>query len=811
MARGSSASDTSFFMKLRTPPWPTAVALTLIALALAWLIRADLAHARWVADLSSQGSPPPAADANSPTGYALGQRQFLGLHERGETYRWIAAAQPFAAQGTLPAPVYEFDTVPTGRPQLLPRLYLGWLGAVASGISIFTGEPPARATELAAFYESTLAHLALFLGATIFMARRFGVGSAAMVAVFVAFFPPLGGQFIAGVLTARTCAMLLAATSLALHFRPSSGSHPNRGFGISAAAVAGLALWLDPSFGFPAVLIAAAVGAGMIFSAPTSISFLRWSLVGAGVVLAGWLIDRSPWSPAAGELRYVHPLYVAAWLGLGLSLDAVQGIRSGSSRRKLAYAELAGGLGLVASLIVVQFRNDYAGWLYPSAAMRRLTSLDESVAFDSLFSWIAAVPPAVALLTCAPVLAAITLVAVGRLPANHADATARTSRWTALILLGGVTLFACLRVRWMVVASLVSLPAVWVFLPPRRLVRLWLLGGFAVVFAGLTLATTTPSSAWRRPAGNADPSAADLETMVYRHFSHWLASHNPGRRVAALAPPELSDAVVFHGGEKVLLSTAWESYPGQVAASRILSAPESSEAEAVIQSRELTHVILVSWDRALPFLVQTPKNAEQDTLHSRLQRWILPPYLRAMPYRLPSIASFADQKLVVFKVTAPQDEALALARLAEYFQEMDRSEPAALAARVLAESYAEDPNAAIARAIVAAAAKNPTALEAEVSRLATEASSDSASLPWDRRVQRAIVLALAHRTTLAQREIASCIGDAQRDDLFELTPLQAYRLKVLMKRFAVTFQDPALETTLTSLGAEYRPNAAPAR
>jgi len=137
--------------------------------------------------------------------------------------------------------------------------------------------------------------------------------------------------------------------------------------------------------------------------------------------------------------------------------------------------------------------------------------------------------------------------------------------------------------------------------------------------------------------------------------------------VIALAPPELSDVLVFHGGVRVLMSTAWESYPGQVAASRILSAPESSEAEAVLRSRAVTHVVLTSWDPVLPLLVKDPGAAGKNTLYARLQRWVLPRTLRPIPYQLPAVPGFQDQKIALFKVTSPQDEALSLSRLAEYF------------------------------------------------------------------------------------------------------------------------------------------------
>jgi hypothetical protein len=294
-----------------------------------------------------------------------------------------------------------------------------------------------------------------------------------------------------------------------------------------------------------------------------------------------------------------------------------------------------------------------------------------------------------------------------------------------------------------------------------------------------------------------------LEALIHRHFAHWVATHAVGKPVVALAPPELADSLVYHGGSTVLMSTAWESYPGLVAASRILSAPESSEAEAVLQSHGITHIVLTSWDTALPLLVRRPVGEATDTLYARLQRWLLPLYLRPVPYHLPAIPGFETQKLALFKVTAPQDEALALGRLAEYFLEMDRPEPAGLAAAALAESFPNDPNATIARALVYAHARKSSEFQEQLARLISAVRSSRPPPAWDRRVQRAIVLALGHEDALARSEVEACVATANSDNVADLTPLQAYRLSRLAEGMHARFATPEVVSALASLGAEY--------
>jgi hypothetical protein len=259
----------------------------------------------------------------------------------------------------------------------------------------------------------------------------------------------------------------------------------------------------------------------------------------------------------------------------------------------------------------------------------------------------------------------------------------------------------------------------------------------------------------------------------------------------------------------VLISTAWESHPGHVAASRILSAPEASEAEAVLQNLELTHLILPSWEGILPLLVQEPLVEGKNTMYARLQRWVLPLYMRPIPYHLPPVPGYAAQKLVVLKITPPQDEALSLSRLAEYFVEMDREEPAVLAAKVLEESFPDDPNAAIARATVCAHAKNQVGFDRELERLAADVMAGKKPFLWDRRVQRAIVLALGRRNELARAEIEACIASISTDNVFDLTSLQAYRLSTLARSHGLAFPNRDLAELVLSLGMEYTPAKPP--
>lgn len=786
--------------------WQRAVWVAALIVAVVVVIQSDRAQMAWASRLAAEGSGPPARDEHSATGYVLGQRAFLGTHDRGETYRWIALVQGWFASGAFASPVYQADDVPIGRPQLAPKLYAAWLAAVAWALHLVTGESAALSVERAALWEPVVAHLLVFAAVVAFIWRRRGLAAAGVTGLFFALFAPLSAQFLPGVLTSRTWALFLAVYALASSL--GNRERESSGLNVRAALAAALALWLDPAFGFPAVLLPAAAAASAIGTRRVCLPCLTWAATGAVTSLAAWLVDHGPWNPAASELRYVHPLYAMAWLGIGLGLDAFQGSRQSVRRRWILAVKIVAAAGLLAPLAYTQIHQSYKGWLYPGAAMRRLTSLDESVVYSTASDWLGRAAPAEVALVLAPVLLGLAaLVAQFGLKAADRD-DPPGSRTAAAVLFGGLLVLSFFRVKWGVVASLMGFTFLWDLRTRAAVLGRWVglaLLGLLLVGTGLKEGAL-PASLQKSPAPSA-PAPVDLEALIHRHFAYWLSSHNPGRTVTALAPPELSDSLVFHGGCRVLMSTAWESYSGQVAASRILSALESSEAEAVLQSREVTHLVLPSWDQVLPLLVRQPEAEGKEPLYPRLQRWVYPRYLRPIPYHLPAVPGYLDKKLAVFKVTAPQDEALALSRLAEYFVEMDRPQPAGLVAKVLVESFAEDPNAAIARALVAAQANDPAALDRELDRLAADVAAGRTASSWDRRVQRAIVLALGHRTELVRAELTACVGLATRDDLFELTPLQAYRLHTLAAHFQLVFPDEALDRLLRSLGAEF--SAAP--
>lgn len=782
-----------------------------IILALAWMIRGDLAHLRWVEQLSAQGSPAPAFAADSPTGYTLGQREFLAPLERGETYRWIAATQE-ALAGPGRASTYRGDTLPEGRPQLSPRLYTVWLTTLTWTLQLGQNLSPGVAAERVALWEPVISHVLIALALGLLVARRWGVVSATLAVLCFALYPPFDAQFLPGVLTPDTWALFAACAAIGFTIsRHASGSAPGAISGRSAIAAA-VALWLNPAFGFPAVLI---VAAASVWTAPGTRppagSFLRWALVGAGLVTAAWAWDGAHWDPALSELRYVHPLYALAWLGLGLAMLGIQRLRAApaSPHRTVAWAVIAAAAALVAGLVYVQLSRGYAGWLYPDPRLLRLSSLEETGLATPVAGWLARWSSRDTILILLPALAAVaTLIARFRRAAPSAAAAPPDSEprvLPAAVAVMALFVLAWFRPPWVVGLALLAIPLCAAFaLSASRLGRRVTLGGGVLLLFVFGAWRQSLPPALDRPAGADAASASQVEALAYRQFAHWLASHQAGAEVRVLAPPALSDSLIFHGHARGLLSTAWASHPGYVAASRILSSPESTEAEAVIESLGLTHIVLPAWDPVLPLLVKKPLEESRDTLHARLTRWVLPRYLRPMPYNLKSTADYPSARLPVFQVVPPQDEALGLSRLAEYFAEMERPEPARFAASALAQAFPQNPNAAMARALVAEAGRDSGEFAAASNQLVANVRAELIPREWDRRVIRAIVLALGKRHDLARPEIEACRDTMTAESLRELTPLQAFRLRKLMEIYHLDFPTPELHTLIHALSSEYR-------
>lgn len=778
-----------------TPTWQKGAAAAFIILTLFLVLRTDYQSLLWAETLSSQGSPAPQLDPESPTGYELGQRHFLATRNHGSTYRWIAYTQELVENGAFSSQTYMSDATPTGRIQQLPKLYAGWIASIAGVISLSTDLPFPIAIEKAALWEPVVSHTIAFLFITGFIARRFNLTNAAIAGAVFALFPFFSAQFVPGSIDSDRWALMLAsaAITLSIPYLNKTYKLPN-----STALLAALALWLEPGFGFTAILIIAAGGATVLLrSTNESQSFFKWAAIGAAVSSFGWLIDQNPIALDAGELRYNHPLYALAWLGLGLTLDGIKPLLNTEKRSVWSFWNLACGIPLIASLFFYQLTHKYLGWLHANAASLRPSDLDAPLVFKNAFVWMAASGPLeIVFILLLPVVTLTLLVLTLRSSDQEGDRFSPTAPCTLVIYVAMIAI-AVFKIRWGIALAFIAIPILWEFATTQKqeFKRYTIATVGVLAFALFAWNKKLPDSL-NRPHGEDSLSEADLQALVHRHLSHWLASHNPTRQVHALASPAQSDSLIFHGDCTSLLSTAWESYPGQIAASRILSAPENTEVQAILESREITHILLPSWDKMLPQLLQQTKGPNESTFYGRLQNWILPLYLKATPYHLPPVAGFKTEKLAVFEICPQQDEALSMSRLTEYFVEMRRLEPANLAAKTIEESYSQDPNALTALSIFYNQSNNTLASRQHSDNLSEKVESGYIPFDWNRRVVQSIALALNNKRQLAKNELEACVETMNEDSLYKLTALQTYQFLTLSKTFKISVPADLLDIAL---------------
>jgi hypothetical protein len=297
-----------------------------------------------------------------------------------------------------------------------------------------------------------------------------------------------------------------------------------------------------------------------------------------------------------------------------------------------------------------------------------------------------------------------------------------------------------------------------------------------------------------------DLTRSDVLGLIERDLAGWLALHGPPGGAVLLAPPNETTALCYYGGMRGLGSLSRENKSGVAAAVLILANQNSQEAKALIDRRNITHLVLFSWDSAFDDYTQ----AGAGTLRDKLQLPTLPPWLRPLAYALPKIPGFEGQSAQVFEVVDEQEPATAVARITEYLIEMRDLEQAAAAAQGL-RRFPADFGAAVARAEVDLArgdeAEFAKSLKVLQARLATKYP---AVLPWDLRVGLAVVLARGKQEQLAREQVAVCLKTADEEKLRGLSPGALYRLLVLSRAFGHRVDPKLHEFALTLVPAELR-------
>lgn len=759
--------------------------LGLVLAAVAWLVFVDARRVSAIRQWTA-AAPAAAVDDASPTGYARETRNLLLPLNHAESQQWVIELQKMTVSGSWRAPRGDFDNAPEGRDLTLRAPYRWWLRLVASGERAVTSASAGRAVEQTVLHAGPILQVLLCLGGGLLVARRFGRAAGGLLAAGTSLWFALTQTFAPGRLEAHDLFVAVNFTGLLLllcGLDAGASGKKSPGWFLAAGIVSGLGLWIDApgqvvvltaiALGFVASVLLLPAGKNQVWP---QISWRAWGLGGAAVAAIGWFVEGRP---SASGLTANHPLLWVAWLGLAETLTQLLAWRRGFERRSQQAALI---VGLVVLVGAVGWR-----WLTPGGAE---TDSPEAAGFTSATTFVGwlreeklGAKPLASLLVALSTIGAALWWARRSAPQRFLARTFSVGALLILLMAGGA-------VRWwdlVTVASLLLLVIVAASsdTSPRR--NRWRVG------CGLVLGTALVAG-W--PASNHpdELAAADAQALVERDLAQWLAARAELGAVV-LAPPDLSGALCYYGGLRVIGSPYPGNDKGRAVAERLASVASPDEAQSMAQSRYLHYIVLPSWDDTLERAAAAANiQGPGKPLIALLRTWLPPRWLRPVPYPQPVVPGLEQTSLAVFEVVEPQENAVALSRLADYFVERGQLDLAGAVADSLASAFVGDVGGLIARAHVALARGDGRTLAAVMPELLPAiADGKDEDLSWERRAHLAIVLMQTRHPDLARAQVQFCLQEASEERLRQLGPVALFQLLKLAQVSSIHFAEPALQ------------------
>ena len=761
-------------------------------------------------------------DAASATGYARGQRNLIVPERIEESFHWIAQTQQMVARGEGRVRQIDYENAPVGRPVHTASPYRWWLGAVAWGDHYFSGRPIGLAVERAALFADPVWHGLFLLGATGFVAWRFGAFAAALLAAGLVSVYPFAAGFLPGSPNDRgVVSTLVLGNILVLLAGLRDPARAARWFALAGVA-GGVTLWLDVTSGVP-VLVGVALGAllaawrtrrlGPDAPAAITLPWRVWALSGAITVFASYLVEYFPDHLGTVQLAWIHPLYGLAWLGAGELLVRAQAWLHGkkSSWRVLDFVLLVFAVAAVVAVPAVMWATESRGFLTVNPGAERLTALLNGAVAANFLTWLKHDG-----LTAAVWAALLPLLVIG--PAGwllFRRATNAATRTALAIAFGPVLValgFAWQQLGWWSLLDGALLGLLVAAIPNREAtgarVSRWLWSGWAALFV-------VPGLMQLWPSGSAGAGTAltgrEVQVLLERHLAHWLAKRTEESGAIVYAAPHAVTALCYYGGLRGLGTYAAENGNGLWLSLSIATADSMHRVRELLQARDVRYLVVPSWDPFFEEIARSnpgnPSANQVGRFVPELQRWRLPPWLRAVPYEgiAGLFGGFEKESVLVLEVVDEQPPALAACRLAEFLVESGKSDSLASATEAL-RRYRGDIGALVGLVQIQAALGDGAGagrlLEQVVARLA--AGADRA-LPWDRRVSLAIILAQGNQIELSQDQTRRCLAEMNPRRLRTLTSGSLFNFMVVIHGLGLEFPDPKLrESALDLLPPEAR-------
>jgi hypothetical protein len=785
--------------------------------AFAFIAWADVARVKRVELVSSVAGEDARTDVSSPTGYAGGKRWLIVPEHNNPTFQWIEETQLMVAHGVWRVRRVDYENSPFGRDVHSASPYRWWLTCVAWCDHVVSGRPLGLSLEKAALFADPLLHLLLLVMGSVFVSRRFGTFSAILFSIGVAGLYPLAGAFVPGVANDFGLAQICTFWSILLLVAGVLAKRRHSSLFFSAGVAGGCGLWLNATGQMPVVVgivLGGLLAAWVARSAPKTTAdsaiprWRAWAMGGAVSSFIGYLIEYFP-SHMGPELRVNYPIYALAWLGLGELMWRIATWKRnekpfGSTKAITMWILSAAA---AASLPIAFIENESHAFLARDLLSTRLTNLSEGIVADNFSAWLARDGLTGALAaTCLPLL--LLAPAAWLLVRSRAGIAQRSAVAIALGPILGLLALAVYQIRWwntLDSALLALLVAAASAASATRALKWSLAGltGFAVAFGLFQLLPP----AYAGSPNDFKFTRAEIEGLYERALAQWIADHAGPDGATVLVPPFRTSSFCFYGGLRGLGTQNWENRDGLSATFRIVNATRPDETQALVTQYGITHIVLPSWDTDLDNFARMGLKRPTDSFVYALHKTDggIFNWLRALPYNLPAISGFEDQSVLVLAVGEEADAATVRSRLVEYLMEMHQVEAAANSSQALLR-YPANLGALVALAQVQKARGEEDGFQKAFGSVVSNLSSGSdRSLPWDRRVSLAVVLALGNRNDLARIQVERCLREIDAEHIRSLTTGSLYHLLVLTKGYDLEIRDPALrELALSLLPGELR-------
>ena len=718
-----------------------------------------------------------------------------------ESMELILQAEQIRSDGTWRLTQVEYDNAPNGRGVETPSAARWWLTLLSQFED--SDQPVSRQVAGASLKADPILLFGLLLLFTGVVVGQWGWFPAAAGGLVLGLYYPIVGSFHPGALTAVGMATVgcgIMWLSFLIGLKHQLESKSGRSWWIVSAIIGALTLWVSPNRTF-LLLMALVLAGGLVAwrhrQEPKEPRFPWWSwgIAGGLTALALWGMDfatrEAAWTN--GRLHQLHPLHALSWLGMAGIAASLQGWH----QQKSDWVKLALSAIATLALIGTMIATDDRGFLVAGLGADLLTHLPNMVSSSSFANWVNEHSSKAA---AAGTLLPLGLVAYAIWTAIQATtSTAQRSLLlaTTLPLVVAITVGFANLSWWGTVGAGLALLAVLLSSAQTTLNLRMAFAATITVVVGFAWLELGPLA---NQADEPELSPSDIRSLAERDLAHWFSLRGDEFRSVVLAPPDVTPALYYYGGVKGLGSPFPENGDGFIAAVRIASASSPDESLALATQRELSHIVMPSWDGFLDEYARLGAAQPEHSMMAMLHNWQAPRWMRAVNHTLPDNDTFTGMGTTIFAVSETQDNASALSRLGEYFAETKRPQFAAAIAVTLQKSFPSDLSGLVAQAHIAVSQGNLSVFNEALRSIRQNVEDErDGDLEFDRRVSLANILMLGQEAELSRNQVLYCMDEIDAYLLKTVSTANLYRFILLADSFNEPFPEAELDAFARAL------------